>query len=59
VTAKFRAYSSYAESFADYAKLMKDSPRYAGVVASAGTPAPSRMACRRPVTPPTRPTATS
>ena len=34
VTARFRAYSSYAESFADYAKLMKDSPRYAGVVAS-------------------------
>ena len=33
VTAKFRAYSSYAESFADYAKLIKDSPRYAGVVA--------------------------
>ena len=33
VTAKFRAYSSYAESFADYARLMKDSPRYAGVVA--------------------------
>jgi peptidoglycan hydrolase FlgJ len=33
VTAKFRAYGSYAESFADYAKLMKDSPRYAGVVA--------------------------
>ena len=33
VTAKFRAYNSYAESFADYAKLMKDSPRYAQVVA--------------------------
>jgi flagellar protein FlgJ len=33
VTAKFRAYSSYEESFADYAKLMKESPRYAGVVA--------------------------
>lgn len=33
VTAKFRAYSSYDESFADYAKLMKDSPRYANVVA--------------------------
>ena len=33
VTAKFRAYGSYAESFADYAKLIKDSPRYAGVVA--------------------------
>ena len=33
VTAKFRAYASHAESFADYAKLMKNSPRYAGVVA--------------------------
>jgi flagellar protein FlgJ len=31
VIAKFRAYGSYAESFADYAKLMKDSPRYAAV----------------------------
>jgi flagellar protein FlgJ len=30
---KFRAYGSEAESFADYAKLMKDSPRYASVVA--------------------------
>ena len=29
VVARFRAYSSYEESFADYAKLMKDSPRYA------------------------------
>ncbi|MBT9486903.1 MAG: flagellar assembly peptidoglycan hydrolase FlgJ [Rubrivivax sp.] len=28
VTAKFRAYGSYAESFADYARLMKTSPRY-------------------------------
>jgi len=43
VTAKFRAYSSYAESFADYANLMKQSPRYqaavngaAGRVAGAG-----------------------
>jgi len=36
VTAKFRAYGSYEESFADYARLMKDSPRYAGVVASGG-----------------------
>ena len=35
VVAKFRAYGSYAESFADYAKLMKDSPRYAGVVQAA------------------------
>jgi flagellar protein FlgJ len=37
VTAKFRAYASDAESFADFAKLMKDSPRYAAVVASAGS----------------------
>ena len=35
VVAKFRAYGSYAESFADYASLIKDSPRYAGVVADA------------------------
>lgn len=34
VTARFRAYSTYAESFADYARLMKSQPRYAGVVAS-------------------------
>jgi flagellar protein FlgJ len=38
VVAKFRAYGSYAESFADYAKLMKDSPRYqAAVGAASGT----------------------
>ena len=37
VTAKFRAYSSYAESFNDYAKLMKDSPRYAKVVENAAS----------------------
>ena len=37
VVAKFRAYGSYAESFRDYAKLMKDSPRYSQVVASAGS----------------------
>ena len=33
----FRAYSSYEESFADYARLMKHSPRYGGVMASAQT----------------------
>jgi flagellar protein FlgJ len=33
VTAKFRAYASYEEAFRDYARLMKESPRYAGVVA--------------------------
>jgi len=30
----FRAYASDGESFADYARLIKDSPRYAAVVAS-------------------------
>ncbi len=34
VVQKFRAYGSYAESFADYAKLMQDSPRYAPVLAA-------------------------
>ncbi|MDE2368423.1 MAG: flagellar assembly peptidoglycan hydrolase FlgJ [Burkholderiales bacterium] len=37
VVAKFRAYASYADSFADYAKLMTTSPRYHNVVASAHT----------------------
>jgi flagellar protein FlgJ len=35
--AKFRAYDSYAASFADYAAMMKTSPRYAKVVANADT----------------------
>jgi peptidoglycan hydrolase FlgJ len=34
VVQRFRAYGSYAESFADYASLMKNSPRYAAVVAA-------------------------
>jgi flagellar protein FlgJ len=29
---KFRVYSSYAESFQDYAKLLNNNPRYSGVV---------------------------
>ena len=33
---KFRAYASDADSFADYARLIKGSPRYAGVLAQAG-----------------------
>jgi flagellar protein FlgJ len=33
--ARFRAYASYAESFADYARLMQDSPRYAGIASRA------------------------
>ena len=35
VTARFRAYASYAESFQDYARMIKESPRYAGVFAQA------------------------
>jgi flagellar protein FlgJ len=37
VMARFRAYASYEESFADYARLMRDNPRYAGVLANGGT----------------------
>ncbi len=29
---RFRAYASYAEAFADYARLLTESPRYAGVL---------------------------
>jgi flagellar protein FlgJ len=43
VTAKFRSYASYAEAFRDYARLMKESPRYAGAVAEA-TAAPASAA---------------
>jgi flagellar protein FlgJ len=35
VQARFRSYSSHEEAFADYARLMKDSPRYSQVVANA------------------------
>jgi flagellar protein FlgJ len=38
VKAKFRAYGSYEEAFTDYAKMMKDNPRYSKVVADAATP---------------------
>ncbi len=34
VMQKFRAYASHAESFTDYARLMKDSPRYQHVAAA-------------------------
>ena len=37
VAAKFRAYASPAESFADYAQLMKTSPRYTGVLENSGS----------------------
>jgi peptidoglycan hydrolase FlgJ len=32
---KFRAYGSYAEAFADYATLLRDKPRFSGVLESA------------------------
>jgi peptidoglycan hydrolase FlgJ len=35
VVEKFRAYASYAEGFADYAKMIADSPRYAHVLKTA------------------------
>jgi peptidoglycan hydrolase FlgJ len=35
VRAKFRAYDSYAESFSDYARMLKESPRYQQVLANA------------------------
>jgi flagellar protein FlgJ len=41
VTAKFRAYASYEESFRDYARMLKDSPRYAAVAARAAQGAAS------------------
>ena len=31
-SAQFRAYGSYAEAFADYANLLKNNPRYSGVL---------------------------
>ena len=37
VTAKFRAYASYEESFRDFARLMQTSPRYSGVMRDLAT----------------------
>ena len=39
VTARFRAYGSYEESFRDYAKLIGESPRYAQARAQTGSAA--------------------
>jgi flagellar protein FlgJ len=41
ITARFRAYASYAESFQDYARMIKESPRYAGVMADLASAAAS------------------
>lgn len=35
-TANFRAYGSYAEAFADYARLLKNNPRYAAAIEKGG-----------------------
>ena len=35
---KFRAYDSYADSFKDFANLMKNNPRYQNVVANIHNP---------------------
>lgn len=37
VVAKFRSYASPEESFADFARLMKDNPRYSDVLANANS----------------------
>ena len=34
VSEKFRAYDSYADSFRDYANLLRNNPRYGGVIGS-------------------------
>lgn len=39
VTAKFRAYDSYADAFKDHARLLSQNPRYSRTVAQADTPA--------------------
>jgi flagellar protein FlgJ len=44
VKASFRAYASYAESFADYARLIGSSPRYAGALAQARGAGPGAAA---------------
>lgn len=56
-TEKFRAYDSYSEAFADYAKLLTGNPRYAGVLNQDAEG--SRKGCRRQATPPIRPMPTS
>ncbi|CAH1904223.1 putative peptidoglycan hydrolase FlgJ [Candidatus Nitrotoga sp. HW29] len=45
---KFRAYSSYAEAFSDYAHLLRDNPRYAQVLQSGqGSPPALARALQR------------
>ncbi len=44
---RFRAYASYEESFADYARLISQSPRYAQVMKSTGDPVAFASALQR------------
>jgi flagellar rod assembly protein/muramidase FlgJ len=44
---RFRAYSSYEESFADYARLISQSPRYAQVMKNTGDPVAFASALQR------------
>ena len=44
---KFRAYSSYAEAFKDYAGMMSSNPRYANVLQQAGSPSGMAQALQK------------
>ena len=44
---KFRAYSSYAEAFKDYAGMMSNNPRYANVLQQAGSPSGMAQALQK------------
>ena len=46
--ARFRAYGSFAESFADYIALLKGQPRYAAALANGTDPAPSAHGAATP-----------
>ncbi len=48
VTAKFRAYNSYEESFRDYARLIGESPRYARRAPAPARRRPTRPSCSAP-----------
>lgn len=45
--AKFRAYDSYAEAFSDYARLLRDNPRYAPVMKQGQNLADAAQALQR------------
>ena len=44
LTEPFRAYDSYADSFRDYANMLRSNPRYGGVIGSqSGTEFAARL----------------